>query len=60
MKTKSQTKKEGYMPPTLKITIVEMEEGIAAGSAQVTPGGSGGTPLVEDYNESTDQQTWDF
>lgn len=62
MKTQNQKKKEkkGYIPPTLRVTIVEMEEGIAAGSAQVTPGGTGGTPLVEDFTESTDQQTWDF
>lgn len=60
MKTKDQKKKEGYIPPTLRITIVEMEEGIAAGSAQVTPGGASGTPLVEDFVESNDQQTWDF
>lgn len=57
METKDQKKKEGYVPPALRITIVEMEHGIAAGSAQVSPGAS---PLVEDFIEVEDQKTWDF
>ncbi|MCW2263033.1 MULTISPECIES: hypothetical protein [Sphingobacterium] len=44
METKDQ--KKSYIPPILSITIVEMELGVAAGSAQVSQGGS---PLEDDY-----------
>lgn len=36
MMTKDE-KKEAYVPPIIEVTFVEMEHGIAAGSAQVTP-----------------------
>ncbi|MBB2949298.1 MULTISPECIES: hypothetical protein [Sphingobacterium] len=46
MDTEDQKKKESYIPPILSITIVEMEQGVAAGSAQVSQGVS---PLEDDY-----------
>ncbi|AQX86075.1 hypothetical protein I6H88_04155 [Elizabethkingia bruuniana] len=48
-----QTKKE-YTPPTIEITMVEMEECIAGGSATVTP------VINENTNVDTDTQTYDW
>ncbi|MCL1668187.1 hypothetical protein M2T82_08955 [Elizabethkingia ursingii] len=47
------TKKE-YTPPTIEVTMVEMEEGIATGSATVAP------VINENTNVDTDTQTFDW
>jgi len=60
MKTKNQKKKKNYVPPEVIHITIDMEQGIATGSAQVTPGDTGGTPAVEDFVESKDEQFWNF
>ncbi|MDX8569356.1 hypothetical protein OZ668_15250 [Elizabethkingia sp. HX XZB] len=44
------------MAPLLKIEIVELEQGICAGSASVTPGTTGGNvdPVATDWEGSDD------
>lgn len=39
-------KKEEYLAPTISIVAIEIESGIASGSAKVNPG-SDGTDIVE-------------
>ncbi|WP_407481114.1 hypothetical protein [Elizabethkingia meningoseptica] len=41
-----------YIPPHLEVDIIEMESGIAAQSASLSPGdvNSPNTPQVEDWN----------
>ncbi|WP_179124316.1 hypothetical protein [Elizabethkingia miricola] len=46
MMTKDE-KKKAYVPPIIEVTFVEMEHGIAAGSAQAIP------------QQSTTTETWD-
>ncbi|AQX90991.1 MULTISPECIES: hypothetical protein [Elizabethkingia] len=50
---RKKTKKE-YAPPIIEITMVEMEEGIATGSATVTP------DINENTNVDTDTKTYDW
>ncbi|WP_231941770.1 hypothetical protein [Elizabethkingia meningoseptica] len=47
------TKKE-YASPTIEVTMIEMEEGFATGSATVTPA------INENTNVDTDTQTFDW
>ncbi|MCL1657022.1 MULTISPECIES: hypothetical protein [Elizabethkingia] len=37
MMRKNNKEMKEYIPPTIEVTMVEIEQGIAAGSAQVTP-----------------------
>ncbi|MDV3756091.1 hypothetical protein CMU20_13770 [Elizabethkingia anophelis] len=50
MKKKEERKK--YSPPQMEVMYVEMEEGIASGSASVNPGDiqNPNTPDIEDWN----------
>ncbi len=41
--TETGQEKRAYIAPTLEVTIIEMEQGIAAGSATVKPGNLSGT-----------------
>lgn len=41
--TETVQEKRAYITPTLEVTIIEMEQGIAAGSATVKPGNLSGT-----------------
>lgn len=41
--TETVQEKRAYIAPTLEVTIIEMEQGIAAGSATVKPGNLSGT-----------------
>lgn len=45
--------KKKYIPPTLEVISIEMEQGIAAGSATLNPGDSNSlnTPQVEELND---------
>ncbi|MCT3919065.1 hypothetical protein HZP98_05205 [Elizabethkingia anophelis] len=44
-------KKKPYMTPALEVTIIEMEQGIAAGSASVRPTDSLNSPIREEWND---------
>lgn len=52
--------KKQYIPPTINVTIFELEEGIATTSTQLQIGGNTGTPEVTDWVEKKDEQFWDF
>ncbi|HFK5504940.1 hypothetical protein [Elizabethkingia anophelis] len=56
-KTKHNIKipKRKYTAPVLEVIFVEMENGIAAGSASLNPGdlGSPSTPQAEDWQDNT-------
>ncbi|WP_275152363.1 hypothetical protein, partial [Elizabethkingia meningoseptica] len=54
------TGKKDYKPPVVMISYVTMEQGIAASSAQIIPGGSSNTPAVTDWDEKKDEQNWEF
>ena len=44
--------KQSYETPTLNVLFLEMEQGIAANSATVVPGGDGATtPDIEDWKD---------
>lgn len=47
--------KQEYIPPVLEVIFIEMEQGIAAGSASLDPGniGTPNTPQVEDWQDNT-------
>lgn len=44
---KKNMEKKEYIPPTIEVVLLEMEQGIAAGSAQAVP------------QTSTTSETWD-
>lgn len=46
------TTKREYIPPVIEVTLIEMEEGIASGSAKVAPNSTGG--LVNDITTQWD------
>ncbi len=44
-----------YKKPTFDVVVIEMEQGIAAASATITPGGNGANnfaPEVDDWTEN--------
>ncbi|WP_322545194.1 hypothetical protein [Elizabethkingia miricola] len=58
MQEKKETeKKKTYVSPILEVTEVEMEWGIAAGSAQVTPGSTGTDGIDTDWDSGSGDQT---
>lgn len=48
-------KKQKYVPPHIEVTFIEMEEGIASGSAMAKPG-NGNDQITEEWEseENTD------
>lgn len=56
-----ETKKK-YVPPTIELTIIELEYSLAAGSAELKIGGEteNSAPKLEDWTEKKDEQFWDF
>lgn len=52
---KEEEKRE-YIVPIIKVEIVELEQGICAGSASVTPGMTGGNvdPIATDWEDNDD------
>ncbi len=44
-------KKKPYMAPALEVTIIEMEQGIAAGSASVRPSDQFNNRTKEEWND---------
>ena len=44
-------KKKPYMTPALEVTIIEMEQGIAAGSASVRPSDQFNNRAKEEWND---------
>ena len=48
---KTKQEKKPYMAPTLEVTIIKMEQGIAAGSASVRPTDPLNSPIREEWNE---------
>ncbi|MCT3763889.1 hypothetical protein [Elizabethkingia anophelis] len=44
-------KKRAYLAPTLEVTIIEMEQGIAAGSASVRPSDQFNNRAKEEWND---------
>lgn len=52
--------RENYIPPTLSLSFIEMENGIAAGSAKVIPPDSGGKVQEEWDNGTDDNRTIDW
>ncbi|HAY3552749.1 hypothetical protein KRE47_07205 [Elizabethkingia meningoseptica] len=43
--------KSAYIAPTLEVTIIKMEQGIAAGSASVRPTDPFNNPIREEWKE---------
>jgi hypothetical protein len=52
--------RKNYVPPTLSLSLIEMENGIAAGSAKVIPPDSGGKVQEEWQNGTDDNRTIDW
>jgi len=52
VKMKKKGKRKMYIPPQMEVMYIEMEEGIASGSATVNPGDiqNPNTPDIEDWN----------
>ncbi|WP_407478691.1 hypothetical protein [Elizabethkingia anophelis] len=48
---KATQKKKPYMAPALEVTIIEMEQGIAAGSATVRPTDPLNSRAKEEWND---------
>lgn len=48
---KATQKKRAYLAPALEVTIIEMEQGIAAGSASVRPTDQFNNRAKEEWNE---------
>ncbi len=48
---KATQKKKPYMAPALEVTIIEMEQGIAAGSASVRPSDQFNNRAKEEWND---------
>ncbi|HCD9233397.1 TPA: hypothetical protein NEG48_000355 [Elizabethkingia anophelis] len=48
----AKSSKREYIPPVIEVSIIEMEEGIASGSAKVAPNSTGG--LVDDITTEWD------
>lgn len=49
--TETLQKKRAYIAPTLEVTLIRMEQGIAAGSASVRPTNPLNNPIREEWNE---------
>ncbi|WP_407488560.1 hypothetical protein [Elizabethkingia anophelis] len=59
--TENITEKQSYIPPSVEVTVVEMETGIAAGSASLVPGGANpNTPDVKGWEEENISQDIEF
>ncbi|AQW95898.1 hypothetical protein CMU89_02245 [Elizabethkingia anophelis] len=57
----NKTEKKSYTPPSLEVAVIEMETGIAAGSASLVPGGtSPNTPDVKGWEEEDFSQDIEF
>ncbi|MCT4285734.1 hypothetical protein CMU66_17765 [Elizabethkingia anophelis] len=57
----NKTEKKSYTPPSLEVVVIEMETGIAAGSASLVPGGTNtNTPDVEGWEEEDFSQDIEF
>ncbi|MGE8241822.1 hypothetical protein D3C87_389210 [compost metagenome] len=56
---KKQQKRTPYVVPRVTATVVELEQGIAAGSASVNPGGTSNpsSPKTEDWFDNGSQNT---
>jgi|GEM_PF-1173790 hypothetical protein len=56
---KKQQKHKPYVVPRVTATVVELEQGIAAGSASVNPGGASNpsSPKTEDWFDNGSQNT---
>ncbi|RKE57252.1 hypothetical protein [Sphingobacterium detergens] len=56
---KKQQKRTPYVEPRVTATVVELEQGIAAGSASVNPGGTSNpsSPKTEDWFDNGSQNT---
>ncbi|MEI2274434.1 hypothetical protein OHD16_19965 [Sphingobacterium sp. ML3W] len=54
-----QQKRKSYVVPSVTTTIVELEQGIAAGSASVNPGDSSNpsSPKTEDWFDNGSQNS---
>ncbi|AQX02056.1 hypothetical protein [Elizabethkingia anophelis] len=54
--------KVGYVEPKLKVVYVEMESGVAAGSATLNPGDvtSPAIPVIDDWNDNGNVGSKDF
>jgi len=52
LKMKKKEEKKKYSSPQMEVMYIEMEEGIASGSATVNPGDTQNpnTPEIEDWN----------
>jgi hypothetical protein len=53
--------KKRYIAPKIELAyIVQLETGIAASSATITPGETTNTPVVTDWEEKKNEQNWNF
>lgn len=53
---KTKTQKKEYVPPKVSVILIEMEQGIAAGSARVTPV-SATSQVEQEWETGTDRDT---
>ncbi|HFK5566101.1 TPA: hypothetical protein ACG0AB_001584 [Elizabethkingia anophelis] len=56
-KMKGKTQKSEYVSPDIRVFVVEMEQGIAAGSARVVPPNNGGVVQEEWIQGDDDNRT---
>lgn len=54
--------KKTYKTPKLKVDIIELEEGIAAGSTIIKPGGAtyNERPTIADWQDTGNQDSFDW
>ncbi|WP_236582182.1 hypothetical protein [Sphingobacterium spiritivorum] len=60
---KNKKSKTNYVAPTVHTRTIELEQGIAASSAKLVPGGTGtnsANPQVEDWTTETQSQDLTF
>ncbi|AQW92913.1 MULTISPECIES: hypothetical protein [Elizabethkingia] len=50
-------KKKVYVSPQISVVEVELEQGIAAGSAQINPGTTGEDGIATDWDAGSGDQT---
>jgi len=55
-----QKKKKKYIPPTITVVSVEMEDQFSASSFRIRTGGAGNEPKIEDWDTKTDGKFKDF
>ncbi|MFD2966509.1 hypothetical protein [Sphingobacterium bambusae] len=57
---KNKKKKQPYVAPKIEVTYVKLEQGLAASSARIVPGGDNNVPTVTDWDDREVEENWNF